>query len=84
MPKNISQSLTSGNTSVTQRSWKLQIALWTLWTMAVLGAGMHYMWSHATQPHTLVGLIIRCLLVGLIGLSVVTKLEMHFEPQRFF
>ena len=52
--------------------------------MAVLGAGMHYMWSHATQPHTLVGLIIRCLLVGLIGLSVVTKLEMHFEPQRFF
>jgi hypothetical protein len=63
----------------------LQVILWTLWTLAVGVAG--YLHWHADlvaqQPFNLLGLIIRCAVVGIIGLVVLTKIEMWLQPWRF-
>jgi len=32
----------------------------------------------------MIGLVIHCVLVGLIGLVIMTKIEMWLEPWRFF
>jgi hypothetical protein len=63
----------------------LQIILWTLWTLAVVVAG--YLHWHADmvaqRPFNMLGLIIRCVVVGIIGLVVMTKVEMWLQPWRF-
>ena len=68
-----------------RRSLKLQIALWVLLTLCVIGVG--YINWHADfvaqRPLNLLGLIIHCTLAGLIGLIVLTKIEMLVEPWRF-
>ncbi len=68
-----------------RRSVSLQIALWTLWTLCVAVVG--YINWHADfvaqRQVNLLGLVIHCVLAGLIGLIVLTKIEMWQEPWRF-
>jgi L-cystine uptake protein TcyP (sodium:dicarboxylate symporter family) len=67
-------------------SLSLQVALWTLWTLCVAAVG--FINWHADfvgqRPINIIGLVIHCVLVGLIGLVIMTKIEMHLEPWRFF
>lgn len=63
----------------------LQVVLWTLWALAVAGAAF-LDWRAdivADRPVDLLGLVIRTLLVGLVGLVVLTMIEMRLEPERF-
>jgi hypothetical protein len=64
----------------------LHLALWTLWTFCVAVVGF-INWRAdfvAQRPINIIGLVIHCVLVGLIGLVIMTKIEMHLEPWRFF
>jgi hypothetical protein len=63
----------------------LQTILWTLWTLAVVGAGV-WGWRSDTlagRPLSLLGMAIDAVLVGVIGLIVLTIVEMRLEPWRF-
>ena len=63
----------------------LQAALWTLWTLAVVSAGA-WGWRAdmlAGRPMSLFGMAINAILVGVIGLIVLTIIEMRLEPWRF-
>jgi hypothetical protein len=63
----------------------LQVVLWVAWTIGVLAtaAWNWYLDSAAGQPLNVVGLSVYTVLVGLIGLLVVTLVERWFQPQRF-
>ncbi|MBK9715295.1 MAG: hypothetical protein IPO81_29000 [Kouleothrix sp.] len=63
----------------------LQLALWSIWTLAVVLVGY---WSRhadslAQRPLNLVGLVVHCMVVGIVGLVVLTLVEMRIEPWRF-
>ena len=63
----------------------LQAALWSLWTLAVV-SGCAWSWRAdmiAGRPLSLLGMAINAILVGVIGLIVLTKIEMRLEPWRF-
>jgi hypothetical protein len=63
----------------------LQAILWSLWTLAVVGAA-YMRWRAdlgANHPVDLLGLVIYALLVGSIGLVVLTLIEIRLEPRRF-
>jgi hypothetical protein len=63
----------------------LQLFLWSIWTLAVAGVA-YFSWhaDRATQhPLNVVGLVIHCGLVGIVGLVVITLVEMRLEPWRF-
>jgi hypothetical protein len=66
-------------------SLSLQIALWTLWTLCVTVVGYSNWHADiaAQRPINMLGLVIHCVLAGLIGLIVLTKIEMWLEPWRF-
>ena len=63
----------------------LQVVLWALWTLAVAAVG--YINWHADvvaqRPINVLGLVIHCVLMGVIGLVVMTLIEMRLEPERF-
>ena len=63
----------------------LQALLWSLWTLAVVSGGAWGWWSDtiAGRPLNLLGMAIDAILVGVIGLIVLTKIEMKLEPWRF-
>ena len=63
----------------------LQAALWALWTLAVVSGGA-LGWRADTlagRPLSLLGMAIDAILVGVIGLIVLTLVEMRLEPWRF-
>ncbi|MFL5804088.1 MAG: hypothetical protein ACJ8CR_20380 [Roseiflexaceae bacterium] len=72
-----------------RRTWRprsaLPALLWMLWTIAVVAVG--YISWHADvvaqRPINTLGLVIHCVVTGIIGLVVLTKIEMHLEPWRF-
>jgi len=68
-----------------RRDMRLQVVLWTLWTVAVIVTA--YLSWHADivahHPTNVLGLVIHSTLAGLIGLVVMTMIEMHLEPWRF-
>ncbi len=63
----------------------LQFILWGLWTGAVVGRG--YLFVRAAllveERVDLSGLVIHCMLVGVIGMVAITIIEMRLEPWRF-
>ena len=63
----------------------LQFMFWVLWTTAVLGCAYRYVRPalHAQEPVDLAGLVIHCALAGLIGMLVLTLIELQLEPWRF-
>jgi hypothetical protein len=61
------------------KNLNLQVVLWALWTFVVVVTG--YMnWRADVE---ILGLVIRCIVVGIIGLIVMTKIEMHYQSDRF-
>ncbi len=64
----------------------LQFILWTLLTITVLGVARRHIRAALLvgEPVELNGLVIYCLLVGVIGMLVITILEMRLEPWRFY
>ena len=69
-----------------RRSFGLQIALWAFWTLCVVAVAFINWHTDfvAQRPINMIGLVIHCVLVGLIGLVIMTKIEMWLEPWRFF
>ena len=63
----------------------LQIVLWALWSAVVIGIGYVSWHSNfaAHQPINTPGLVIHCVVGGLIGLVAMTWLEMRLQPWRF-
>jgi hypothetical protein len=74
---------TKAHSAVADRS--LRRVLWTLCTLVVVGtAFLHWRADVVAQrPVNLLGLIIYSVLSGLIGLLVMTLVEMWLEPERF-
>lgn len=60
--------------------YQLQILLWLLWTLAVVITAS-VSWSQA--PRDLLGLVLHCLIAGLLGQIVITTIEMRLQPERF-
>ena len=63
----------------------LSVLLWTLWTIAVI-ATSYLSWQAdvvARRPLNLLGMVVHCGVVGVIGLVVLTVIEIHLEPWRF-
>jgi hypothetical protein len=58
---------------------QLQALLWALWTLAVL-ATSYRTWR---AEMLVLALVIDCLLVGIIGLIVMTLIEFQLQPWRF-
>ena len=62
-----------------RKDWRLQAMLWALWTLVVVVIG-YLSWRAGAET---LGLVIHCVVVGIIGLVVITKLAMHYQPERF-
>jgi hypothetical protein len=63
----------------------LQAILWGIWTLAV-GATGYLSWHAdvvARRAFNVVGLAIHCGLVGIIGMIVITLVEMRLRPWWF-
>jgi hypothetical protein len=67
------------------REPSLYIVLWSLWTLAVVGTAFWHWRSDiaAQQPVNLLGLVIYSVLTGLVGMLVITLIELWLEPLRF-
>jgi len=67
------------------REPSLYIVLWSLWTLAVVGTAFWHWRSDiaAQQPVNLLGLVIYSVLTGLVGMLVLTLIELWLEPLRF-
>jgi len=63
----------------------LQLLLWAVWTTGVLSRAYLYVRPalDAQEPVDLTGLVIHCVLAGLMGMLVLTLIEMRLEPWRF-
>jgi hypothetical protein len=69
-----------------RRGSSLPALLWALWTLAVILTG-YFSWHAdmvAQRPLNVVGLVIHCVLVGALGLVLLTWIEMRLEPWRFW
>jgi hypothetical protein len=68
-----------------RREPSLQIALWSLWTLAVVGTAYWHWRSDiaAQQAVNMLGLVIYSVLTGLVGMLVLTLIELWLEPLRF-
>ena len=85
MIRNISTDTTNDSSQPRRLTRGLQAVLWALWTLAVVAGGAWGWWSDtlAGRPLNLLGMAINAILVGIIGLIVLTKIEMRLEPWRF-
>jgi hypothetical protein len=63
----------------------LQIVLWTLWTIAVVGMAFWNWWADvaAQRPVDLLGIVINTILAGLVGMLAITLVELWLQPERF-
>jgi hypothetical protein len=59
--------------------------LWAIWALSVIGAATWVWWDAVSsgQPLDIIFLVVRCMLVGLAGLLVLTLIEMRLAPWRF-
>lgn len=62
-----------------------QAALWIGWTLFVIGfAFLHWQLDlTAGRPDPIIGLIIHTVLAGLVGLIILTVVEMRVNPEGF-
>jgi len=83
--KQSQESLAHIQREIVRPDRSLQVILWTLWTLAIIGTAYHS-WRAAIvahRPTELLGLVIHCTVVGIIGLVVLTVIERQLEPWRF-
>ena len=85
LQKEEQHDIAAGHVTAKGGSYGLQIILWILWTLAVVATG--YASRHADivarRPINLLGLVIHYGVVGVIGLILLTVVEMRLEPWRF-
>jgi hypothetical protein len=62
-----------------QTDRSLQVLLWALWTLAVIATG-YRTWQ---AELLLLALVVDCLVVGIVGLVVMTVIEFQLQPWRF-
>jgi hypothetical protein len=64
----------------------LQLVLWALWTLAVAGTAFYRWYADISAGRALdiVGLVVYSVLAGLVGLLVITILELRLDPEQFF
>lgn len=63
----------------------LRAVLWTLWTLAVAGT-VFYNWRAdivAGRPLNLLGILVYSILTGVVGLLIITLIELRVNPRRF-
>jgi hypothetical protein len=75
----------TGRAYTTDTDRSLQRVLWALWTVAVAGTAF-WNWRVdvvAQRPINLLGMVIYSLLAGLVGLLLMTLIELWLEPERF-
>ena len=83
--KQSQESLAHIQRKIVRPDRSLQVILWTLWTLTVVGTA-YFSWRAdmvAHRPIELLGLVIHCTVVGIIGLVVLTVIERQLEPWRF-
>jgi hypothetical protein len=75
----------TGQVGRARRDPSLHIVLWSLWTLAVVGTAFWHWRSDivAQQPVNMLGLVIYSALTGLVGMLVLTLVELWLEPLRF-
>lgn len=63
----------------------LQFTLWSLWTMALVVCAALQWHTNLVAGQTLnvLALVIHCGLTGLVGLVIMTWIEMRLQPWRF-
>ena len=63
----------------------LRAILWVLWTAVVVGrAYISWYADHIAQrPFNVLGMAVQCAVIGVIGLVVLTIVEIRLEPWRF-
>lgn len=61
------------------------LLLWATWALSVAAAAVWVWWSAfaAGQPLDIAFLVVRCTLVGLAGLLILTLIELRLAPWRF-
>ena len=76
----------AGSHDTAVQSAHLQAFLWTFWTFfMIVFAALHWQFvAVSDQSARLLSLVIHTLLAGLIGLIVMTLIEMRLDPERFF
>lgn len=79
-------SNTQARSDATKRAtYRAQIFMWSIWTIYMVGfAFIHWQLDlTAHRPAPVLGLVIHSLLAGLVGLIVMTLVEIRFDPERF-
>ena len=69
----------------TRSDYSFQAILWISWTL-IVAATAYFSWHAdkvAQRPFNLVGMVIHCGVVGIIGLIVLTLIEMRLRPWWF-
>ena len=63
----------------------LRAILWALWTAVVVGTAYTSWYADqvAQRPFNALGMAVHCAVIGVIGLVVLTIVEMRLEPWRF-
>ena len=63
---------------------RLWLAIWAGWTLAVIGAG-YFGWRAdilAGRPDNLIGMAVDAATVGIVGLVVLTVIEIRYKAAR--
>ena len=69
--------LQHGTLAMFVRRHMLQIGVWTLWTLSVVSTAA-YQWLHDLVRHqrfNVLGMVIHCTLVGIVGLITIIYIE---------
>lgn len=84
-PKLFPRHKTNATMPIAAHTNSLQLALWSFWTAAlVVCAALQWHTNVvAGQALNVLALIIHCGLTGLVGLVIMTWIEMRLEPWRF-
>lgn len=75
----------SASGAARRSSRRLSLLLWTLWTLLVI-ATAYFSWhadTIARRPLNLIGLMVHSSVAGVIGLVVLTIVEIRLQPWRF-
>ena len=88
MQRNLAEELGRKSVALSRAMRKnrgLRAILWVLWTSVVVGTA--YISWHADdiaqRPFNMLGMAAHCAVVGIIGLVVLTIVEIRLEPWRF-
>jgi len=61
------------------------LSFWLIWALTIVATGAYTWWGafSAGAPLDIFLLVLRSIVVGLIGLIVITRIEAHIAPWHF-